>query len=130
MTTPNQTTTTGSMRNEEELLRQSTTQDEQSALQEGTPDSTRGVQQDVMKPIYPQWPTSHRGPTTTPPPPGQRSMNAIRAEQVVEVGYNQVTGEPSTQDPSRANPTEAQGPAGTDQQETAQDILHRGKQRL
>ena len=130
LTTPKQTSQNNLTKNEEALLQQSITQDEQNTLQEGLPDPTRSVQQGGMKPIYPQWPTSHRGPTSTPPPPGQRPMNAIRAEQVVEVGYNQVTGEPSTQDPSRANPTEEQGPAGTDQQETAQDIMHRGKQRL
>jgi len=87
-------------RNEEALLNQ----DEQRALQEGAPDMTREVQQG-MKPIYPQWPTSIRGPQVTTPPPGQRPINAIRAEQVVEVGYNQVTGEPSIQDPVRAFPT-------------------------
>jgi len=104
-------------------------QDEQRAVQEGTPNVTREVQQG-MKPIYPQWPTSKRGPHATTPPPGQRPINALRAEQVVEVGYNQVTGEPSTQDPIRTFPDEAKGPAGTDQQETAQDVMRRGKERL
>ncbi len=108
---------------------QSMTQDEQRAVQEGTPNVTREVQQG-MKPIYPQWPTSKRGPHATTPPPGQRPINAIRAEQVVEVGYNQVTGEPAIQDPVRAFPDEAKGPAGTDQQETAQDMIRRGKDRL
>lgn len=114
---------------EEALLKQGMNQDEQRAMQEGTPNVTREVQQG-MKPIYPQWPTSRRGPTSTTPPPGQHPINAIRAEQVVEVGYNQVTGEPSIQNPSRAFPDEAKGPAGTDQQETAQDIMRRGKERL
>ena len=118
-----------STRNEEALLKQGMNQDEQRAVQEGTPDVTREVQQG-MKPIYPQWPTSIRGPQVTTPPPGQRPINGIRAEQVVEVGYNQVTGEPSTQDPFRAFPDEAKGPAGTDQQETAQDMIRRGKERL
>ncbi len=120
---------TDAQSNEEALLQQGINQDEQRALQEGTPDATREVQQSI-KPIYPQWPTSKRGPTATPPPPGQRSINAIRSEQVVEVGYNQVTGEPSTQDPLRSFPDEAKGPAGTDQQVTAQDVMHRGKERL
>jgi len=116
--------------NEPAVPQQSMTQDEQRAMQEGTPNVTREVQQGGMKPIYPQWPTSKRGPTVTPPPPGQRSINAIRAEQMVEVGYNQATGEPATQDPRRAFPDESKGPAGTDQQETAQDVMRRGKERL
>ena len=107
--------------------KQGLNQDEQRAVQEGTPNVN--VQQG-MQPIYPQWPTSKRGPRATTPPPGQRSINALRSEQVVEVGYNQVTGEPSTQDPSRAFPDENKGPAGTDQQETAQDVMRRGKERL
>jgi len=124
MSTPSHPT-----RNEEELLKQSRNQDEQRAMQEGAPNVTREVQQG-MQPIYPQWPTSKRGPHITTPPPGQRPINAIRAEQVVEVGYNQATGEPATQDPIRAFPDEAKGPAGTDQQETAQDMIRRGKERL
>jgi len=129
MSTPPKPTAANQISNEDALLKQGMNQDEQRALQEGTPDATREVQQG-MKPIYPQWPTSKRGPTATPPPPGQRSINAIRSEQVVEVGYNQVTGEPSTHDPLRAFPDEAKGPAGTDQQVTAQDVMHRGKERL
>lgn len=116
--------------NEEALLKQGMNQDEQRAIQEGTPNVTRGVQQGGMQPIYPQWPTSKPGPRVMTPPLGQRPINAIRAEQVVEVGYNQVTGEPGTQDPRRAFPDEAKGPAGTDQQETAQDVMRRGKERL
>ncbi|GAC1424950.1 MAG: hypothetical protein NVS4B1_02110 [Ktedonobacteraceae bacterium] len=104
-------------------------QGEQRVVQEETPNVTREVQQG-MKPVYLPWPTSKRGPQITTPPLGQRSINALRAEQVVEVGYNQVTGEPGTQDPSRAFPDEAKGPTGTDQQETAQDIMRRGKERL
>lgn len=130
LSTPKPATEKKLNRNEEALLQQGITQDDQHALQEGVPDPTRSVQQGGIKPIYPQWPTSRPGPRVTPPPPGQRPMNAIRAEQVVEVGYNQVTGEPSTQDPVRANPDASKGPMGTDQQETAQDILHRGKERL
>ncbi len=124
MSTPSELTP-----NEEALLKQGMHQDEQRAIQEGTPNVTREVQQG-MKPNYPQWPVSKPGPKVTPPPPGQRPINAIRAEQVVEVGYNQATGEPSTQDPRRTFPDESKGPAGTDQQETAQDIMRRGKERL
>ncbi|GAC1354118.1 MAG: hypothetical protein NVS4B11_38100 [Ktedonobacteraceae bacterium] len=129
MNAQDHTTPTNLTPNEEALLKQGMKQDEQRAMQQGAPDTTREVQQG-MKPIYPQWPTSKRGPTITPPPPGQRPFNGIRAEQVVEVGYNQVTGEPSTHDPLRAFPDEAKGPAGTDQQETAQDVMRRGKERL
>ncbi len=129
MNTQNETPPASLTPNEEALLKQGMNQDEQRALQEGTTNVTREVQQG-MKSIYPQWPTFKPGPRITPPPPGQRPINAIRAEQVVEVGYNQVTGEPSTHDPLRAFPDEAKGPAGTDQQETAQDVLHRGKERL
>ncbi len=114
---------------EQTVAQQSQRQDEQRAVQEGTPDVTREVQQG-MKPIFPQWPTSKPGPHATPPPPGQRPINALRSEQMVEVGYNQVTGEPSTQDPLRAFPDESKGPAGSDQQVTAQDVLRRGKERL
>ena len=124
-------TPTHSTRNEEELLKQGMNQDEQRALQEGTPNVTREVQQG-MKPNYPHWPTSKHGPRATTPPPGMRPINGIRAEQVVEVGYNQVTGTPATQDPVRANPDEAKvgKDTGFDQLETAQDIMRRGKERL
>ena len=44
--------------------------------------------------IFPAWPTSRPGPWVTPPPPGMRSVNTLRPEQVTEVGYNQETGEP------------------------------------
>ncbi len=106
-------------------------QDEQRAVQEGTPNVTREVQEG-MKPNYPHWPTSKHGPRATPPPPGMRPINAIRAEQVVEVGYNQATGEPATQDPRRYAPDEEKvgKDTGFDQLETAQDILKRGKERL
>jgi len=106
-------------------------QDEQRAVQEGTPNVTRAVQEG-MKPVYPEWPTSKHGPRATTPPQGQRPINAIRAEQVVEVGYNQATGEPATQDPVRYNPDEAKvgKDTGFDQLETAQDIMRRGKERL
>jgi len=130
MSTPKQTPPTNLTRNEDALLQQGINQDEQRTLQEGIPDATRQVQQGGVQPIYPHWPTSRPGPRVTPPPPGERPINAIRAEQMVEVGYNQVTGEPATQDPIRAFPDEAKGPAGTDQQETAQDVMRRGKERL
>ncbi len=116
-------------RDQSTVARQSQTQDEQRAVQEGTPNVTREVQQ-AMKPIFPQWPRSKPGPQATPPPPGMRPINGLRPEQVVEVGYNQVTGEPSTQDPVRYFPDESKGSTSTDEQVTAQDVMRRGKERL
>ncbi|HZU67831.1 MAG TPA: hypothetical protein VFA09_11195 [Ktedonobacteraceae bacterium] len=48
----------------------------------------------VPPPPY-SWPTSQPGPFVTPPPPGQRPM-PTRTEQMVEIAYNQETGEPVT----------------------------------
>src|SRR5919109_565050 len=86
--------------NEYKVLQQSVNQDEERALQEGEPETTKAVQQS-MQPRYPGWPTSKPGPLATQPPPGQRPINALRSEQVAEIGYNQVIGEPSTQHPLR-----------------------------
>lgn len=84
-----------------------------------------------VTPHYPAWPTSKPGPQSTPPPPGMRPISAIRREQVVEVGYNQETGESGTQSPFRSQPdariTEY---PGFDQAETAQEALHRRKHRI
>ncbi len=46
-------------------------------------------------PRFPSWPTSHPGPLTHLPGPGQRPVNRLRPEQVVELGYNQEQGIPS-----------------------------------
>ncbi len=84
-----------------------------------------------MKPHYPDWPISKPGPWITPVPPGMRPINAIRREQVAEVGYNQETGEPATQSPFRSQPDErTTGATGFDQTETAQEALHRRKRRI
>lgn len=65
------------------------------------------------------WPTSKPGPLATQPPPGQKPMLG-RTEQVVEIGYNQETGEPGTAHPARYLPDESlQGKTGFDQLETA-----------
>jgi hypothetical protein len=88
----NQTLAQALKPDEYKVLQQGITQDNERALQEGVPNTT--VQAGVQ-PRYPTWPTSQRGPMTTPPPPGQRPINAQRSEQVAEVGYNQETGEPS-----------------------------------
>ncbi|BCL82158.1 hypothetical protein ccbrp13_46230 [Ktedonobacteria bacterium brp13] len=56
---------------------------------------------------WPSWPVSKPGPEATPPPPGMRPVNALRPEQMVEIGYNQETGEPGSLDYERALPNEA-----------------------
>ena len=101
-----------------------------SALQKGSPAANRAVQE-RMQPRYPEWPTSQRGPMSTPPPPGTRPINPMRSEQVAEVGYNQETGEPGTQSPFRSMPDETvTGQTSFDQAETAQEALGKRKERL
>jgi hypothetical protein len=106
---------------------------QQSTAQASTQPVPKQAQTEVQKvtPHYPTWPTSKPGPQSTPPPPGMRPINAIRREQVAEVGYNQETGEPSTQSPFRSQPDAriTEHPA-FDQAETAQEALHRRKHRL
>jgi len=69
------------------------------------------------------WPTSKPGPRTTLPSPGQRLMPG-RTDQVVEIGYNQETGEPSTDSPLRSMPDDSlKGNTSFDQQETAQRAM-------
>jgi hypothetical protein len=105
-------------------------QDDQRALQESTPDTNKTVQESV-RPHYPNWPTSKPGPHSTPPPPGTRSMNAMRSEQVKELGYNQETGEPGVQSPLRSMPDASmEGRTSFDQLETAQESLKKRKERL
>ena len=61
------------------------------------------------------WPTSKPGPRATSPPPGQIPMPK-RTDQMVEIGYNQETGTPSTLDPLRSLPDATiHGPTGFDQ---------------
>ncbi len=82
----------------------------------------------VPQPHY-SWPTSKPGPFATPPPPGQRIMPS-RTDQVVEVEYNQETGEPVTYDARRGYVDETTtGPVGFDQQETAQEIERKRQRR-
>jgi hypothetical protein len=110
--------------------KQSATQDDLRALQQGTSDTHKAVQES-MKPQYPNWPTSKPGPHSTLPPPGMRSMNAMRSEQVKELGYNQETGEPGTQSPLRSMPDASmEGRTSFDQLETAQESLKKHKERL
>ena len=84
-----------------------------------------------VKPLYPSWPTSQPGPRVKLPPPGMRSTNAFRPEQVSELGYNQETGEPGIDSPLRSQPDIAEVPdAGFDQKPVGQNSLHKGKKRL
>jgi len=79
------------------------------------PGENQAVQEQVQ-PNYPAWPTSKPGPRTTPSPIGMKPINAIRREQVAEIGYNQETGEPGIAD---------RKPAATGQQ-----LLGKRKERL
>lgn len=79
-------------------------------------------QQQLQKPLtlpHFNWPTSKPGPHATQPPPGQKPMPG-RTEQVVEIGYNQETGEPGVSSPLRSMPDASlAGKTSFDQQETA-----------
>jgi hypothetical protein len=84
-----------------------------------------------VKPVYPAWPTSKPGPQSMPVPPGMKPINAVRREQVAEIGYNQETGEPGSQSPFRSLPdARITEHPGFDQAETAQEALHRRKHRI
>ena len=110
--------------------KQSATADNLRSLQEGTPDTNKAVQES-MQPDYPNWPTSKPGPRSTLPPPGMKSMNAMRSEQVKELGYNQEAGEPSIQSPLRSLPDASmEGRTSFDQLETAQVSFKKRKERL
>jgi hypothetical protein len=75
------------------------------------------------------WPTSRPGPYAKEPPPGQKPMPG-RTEQVVEVGYNQETGEPLDANPLRSLPEASlAGNASFDQQETSPRFLKRRKKK-
>ena len=81
---------------EDRTLKESIAQDNMRALQEGTPNVNKEVQQ--VRPIFPEWPVSKRGPMSKQPPPGMRPVNPLRSEQMAEVGYNQETGTPGSID--------------------------------
>jgi hypothetical protein len=57
----------------------------QRAIQESA-SSSRAVTRHRMQPRYPNWPTSKPGPLAKQPPLGQRPINLLRREQMVEVG--------------------------------------------
>ncbi len=112
--------------NERTIMQQGSIQDDLRARQEGTP-NTNSVVQHSMRPRYPNWPTSRPGPLASQPGVGQQPINALRREQMVEVGYNQETGTPRTQDPERYWPDEdLQGRTGFDQLRTAQQQAKQG----
>lgn len=114
---------------ERRLLEQGVKQDQARSLQEGVPQGDKSVQ--PATPHFPGWPTSKPGPRKTMPPPGTRPINALRPEQVAEVGYNQETGEPSTAHPQRYVPGDDLKPlASFDQQDTPQITPKKPKERL
>ncbi len=111
---------------EANTLRQRALQDELRSLQEGTPNTNKAVR-DGMSPRYPNWPTSRPGPLASQPGVGQRPVNALRREQMMETGYNQETGTPREQNPERYWPDEdLKGRTGFDQLGTAQEQKQRG----
>ena len=125
-----QNPTSQTLPSEDAARKQSAAQDDLRTLQEGALDTNKTVQES-MKPQYPNWPTSKPGPRSMLPPPGMRSINAMRSEQVKELGYNQETGEPGVQSPLRSQPDASmEGRTGFDQLETAQESLKKRKERL
>jgi hypothetical protein len=58
----------------------------QRAIQEGI-SSSRAVTPHRVQLPKPNWPTSRPGPLAKQPPSGQRPINLLRREQMVEVGY-------------------------------------------
>ncbi len=93
----------------------------QQELQTGVSAEKKAVQPRIQ-PSYPQWPHSTPGPWATPPPAGMRPINAIRREQVTEIGYNQEAGPVEV--------VEVVLPAAPEKPATAQKALGRRKQRL
>lgn len=70
--------------------------------------------------VFPEWPTSKRGPQTTPPPPGMHP-DARRPEQLIEVNYDQETGEPGSNDLERSQATDRAGSVAPDQEQSLED---------
>jgi hypothetical protein len=86
--------------NQPNAIQQGMTQENLHVQQEETPNTTRAVQQSGF-PYYPPWPTSRPGPLVVTPGVGQRPINSLRPEQIVEVGYNQTRGTPTKRDSER-----------------------------
>ena len=75
------------------------------------------------------WPTSKPGPHATQPASGQKPMPG-RTDQVVEIGYNQETGEPGDSSPLRSMPDASlAGKTSFDQQETAPQSMKKRKKK-
>jgi hypothetical protein len=91
------------------------TPQEQTPAETATPASTQSSEvsasasnnQTLAHFIFPAWPTSQPGPWVTPPPPGTRSMSALRPEQVVEAAYNQ-EGDESSQSSQEGTQTDVE----------------------
>ncbi len=82
----------------------------------------RLVQENRKPPPHFAWPSSKPGPEITPPPPGVKP-SPTRKEQMVEVGYNQETGNPATNDPRKWYADETKvGTPGFDELRTAQEV--------
>ncbi len=99
-------------------------QREELTLQQTAPMESRVIAR--MEPRYPSWPTSKRGPQVTLPPVGMHPANVFRPEQVVEIDYNQQTGEPLAERSLRSIP----GSTSLNQPINAQDALAKRKLRF
>jgi hypothetical protein len=86
------------------------------------PDSVQKI-----KPRYPSWPSSKPGPQSTLPPMGMRPVNVFRPEQVVEIAYNEQTGDSLEHSLSDAT---THGSIRIDQPRNAQEALGKRKVRL
>jgi hypothetical protein len=97
-----------------------------------TQDTEQQQQQQLQKPStlpHFDWPTSKPGPYATQPPPGQKTMPG-RTEQVVEIGYNQETGEPGDSSPLRSMPDASlAGKTSFDRQEIAPRFMKKRKKK-
>ncbi len=102
---------------------------QQQALEQTAPSENRVIQR--IEPRYPRWPISKPGPQSALPVPGTRPVNVFRPEQVVEIDYNQETGEPSVDSPQRSVPDASiYGLASFDQSRNTQSALGKRKERL
>ena len=90
-------------RDEAGLNSQARTQEASNGANRSIEPSQQGVPT-TERYVLPSWPTSKPGPMAIQPPPGMRSINALRPEQVTEVGYNQETGTPIERNPARYYP--------------------------
>lgn len=82
----------------------------------------------TIKPDYPVWPTSKPGPRVTPTLPGMRS-HPKRPEQEVEVGYDQVAGEPINAALDRGVPVEGNRSVAPDQEKSLKNADNRTRER-